>query len=105
MIKRITIDTYQVGLVFEKRKLVEVLKEGSQWIFGDKQVMVYEKTLAFQTPFELNVLLQNEVLAAMLEVIEVADNEIVLQFVNGNFKEVLRKNSTPHEVSRTSFLT
>lgn len=89
MLKRITIDTYQVGLVFEKRKLVEVIKEGSQWIFGDKQVMVYEKTMAFQAPFELNVLLQNEALAVMLEVIEVADNEIVLQFVNGNFKEVL----------------
>lgn len=89
MIKRITIDTYQVGLVFENRKLIKVIKEGSEWIFGDKQVMVFEKTIAFQSPYEFNILIQNEVLAAMLEVIEVADNEIVLQFVNGNFKEVL----------------
>ncbi len=89
MIRRITIDTYQVGLVFENRKLVDIVKEGTKWIFGDKQVMVYEKTVSFQAPYELNVLLQNEVLASMLEVIEVADNEIVLQFVNGNFKEVL----------------
>jgi len=43
----------------------------------------------FQAPFELNILLNNEVLASMLDIIEVADNEIVLQFVNGNFKEVL----------------
>lgn len=89
MIQRITIDTYQVGLVFEKRKLVNVITEGSQWIFGNKQVMVYEKTVAFQSPYEFNILIQNEVLASMLEVIEVADNEIVLQFTNGNFKEVL----------------
>jgi regulator of protease activity HflC (stomatin/prohibitin superfamily) len=89
MIRRITIDTYQVGLVFENRKLVDVVKEGTKWIFGGKQVMIYEKTVAFQTPYELNVLLQQEALASMLEVIEVADNEIVLQFVNGNFKEVL----------------
>jgi hypothetical protein len=89
MIQRITIDTYQVGLVFENRKLVNVITEGSQWVFGDKQVMVYEKTVAFQSPYEFNILIQNEALAAMLEVIEVADNEIVLQFVNGNFKEVL----------------
>lgn len=89
MIQRITIDAYQVGLVFENRKLVNVIKEGSQWFFGNKQVMVFEKTIAFQSPFEFNILIQNEILAAMLEVIEVADNEIVLQFVNGNFKEVL----------------
>ncbi|WP_348796959.1 slipin family protein [Flavobacterium adhaerens] len=89
MIRKIKIDTYQVGLVFENRKLVDVVKEGTKWIFGDKQVMVYEKTVSFQSPYEFNVLLQNEVLASMLEVIEVADNEIVLQFVNGNFKEVL----------------
>ena len=47
MLKRVTIDTYQVGLVFENRKLVDVIKEGSQWIFGNKEVMVYEKTLLF----------------------------------------------------------
>lgn len=89
MIKRITIDAYQVGLVFENRKLVKVIKEGSKWIFGDKQVIVFEKMAAFQSAFELNILLENEVIASMLEVVEVADNEIVLQFVNGNFKEVL----------------
>jgi len=89
MLKRITIDAYQVGLVFENRKLITVLNEGTQWVFGDKKVIIYEKTLPFQAPFELTVLLQNKELASMLEVTEVADNEIVLQFVNGNFKEVL----------------
>lgn len=89
MIKRITIDAYQVGLIFENRKLVEVVSAGSHWIFGNKQVRIYEKTVAFQSPYEFNIVIQNEVLAAMLEVIEVADNEIVLQFVNGNFKGVL----------------
>mgnify|MGYP003667919074 FL=1 len=89
MIKRITIDTYQVGLVFENRKLMNVITEGSHWILGNKQVTVYEKTVAFQTPYEFDVLMQNEVLASLLEVITVADNEIALKFVNGNFKEVL----------------
>ncbi|HJY13098.1 MAG TPA: slipin family protein, partial [Flavobacterium sp.] len=53
-------------------------------------VMIYNTNESFQAPFELNILLQNEVLASMLEIVEVADNEIVLQFVNGNFKGVLQ---------------
>lgn len=87
--KRIKINAYQVGLVFENRKLVTVLQEGTFWIFGNKDVMVYEMNQSFVAPVELNILLQNELLASMLEVVEVADNEIVLFFVNGMFKEVL----------------
>ncbi|MCZ8196747.1 MAG: slipin family protein [Flavobacterium sp.] len=89
MMKRIKINAYQVGLVFENRKLVTVLQEGTFWIFGNKDVMVYEMNQSFVAPVELTILLQNEVLASMLEVVEVADNEIVLFFVNGMFKEVL----------------
>jgi hypothetical protein len=89
MIKRIKIEAYQVGLLFENRKLVAVLQEGLHWTFGNKNVLIYNMNEAFQAPFELNILLQNQDLASMLEVVEVADNEIVLQFVNGNFKEIL----------------
>jgi len=89
MIKRIKIEAYQVGLLFENRKLVAVLQEGLHWTFGNKNVLIYDMNAAFQAPFELNILLQHQDLASMLEVVEVADNEIVLQFVNGNFKEIL----------------
>ena len=89
MIKRVKIEAYQVGLVFENRKLIEVLEEGAYWLFGNKNVMFYDMNSQFQAPFELNTLLQHEVLTSMLEIVEVADSEIVLQFVNGNFKCVL----------------
>lgn len=89
MIKRITIKAYQVGLVFENRKLIAVLEEGKFWILGNKEVMIYEMKTSFVAPIELNILLQNEKLASMLEVVEIADNEIALYFVNGIFKEVL----------------
>ena len=89
MLKRIKIDAYQVGLVFENRKLIEVLNEGKYWLLGNKEASVYEMKQSFVAPVELNILLQNEVLASMLEIIEVADNEIALYFVNGIFKEVL----------------
>lgn len=89
MLKRITIQAYQVGLVFKNRKLVEVLQEGVYWIFGNKDVTIYEMSQSFVSPIELTILLQNEKLASMLEIIEVADNEIALYTVNGIFKEVL----------------
>ena len=89
MIKNVKINAYQVGLVFENRKLVRVLEEGTFWIFGNKEVKIYEKNQSFVAPIELNILLQNEELASLLEVVEVADNEIALYIVNGIFKDVL----------------
>lgn len=89
MMKRITINAYQVGLVFVRGKLERVLKAGTHWLFGNKEVMVYEMKQSFVAPIELNILLQNNELAEMLEILEVADNEMALYFTNGMFKEVL----------------
>lgn len=89
MIRKITINAYQVGLVFKNRKLEKVFQEGVYWIFGNREVMVYEMKQSFVAPIELNLLLQNETLASLLEIVEVADAEIALYFVNGIFSEVL----------------
>jgi len=89
MIKRITIQAYQVGLVFENRKLTKVLQEGTYWVFGNKEVQIFEMKQSFVAPIELNILLENEVLASLLEVVEIADNEMALYFANGLFKDVL----------------
>lgn len=89
MIKNIHINAYHVGLVFKNDRLTEVLQEGDYWLFGNKKVFIYNLNEPFTSIVKLEVLLQNEQLANLLTVIEVADNEIVLQFVNGNFKEVL----------------
>lgn len=89
MIQKITINAYRVGLVFKNKKLEKVLQEGDYWIFGNREVMVYEMKQPFVAPIELTLLLQNETLASLLEIVEVADNEIALYFVNGIFNEVL----------------
>ena len=60
MIKRTTINAYQVGLVFEKGKLTNVLEAGSYWIFGNKEVKIYEMKQSFVAPIEINILLQNQ---------------------------------------------
>lgn len=89
MIRKITINAYQVGLVFRNRKLEKVLQEGDYWIFGNRDIMVYEMKQSFVAPIELAILLQNETLASLLEIVEVGDAEIALYFVNGIFSEVL----------------
>lgn len=89
MIQRITIQAYQVGLVFKNRKLTAILEEGTHWVFGFTKVERFEMNQAFVPSTDLTVLLQNETLRSLLDVVEVADGQAALQFVNGNFKEVL----------------
>ncbi|RZJ71253.1 slipin family protein [Flavobacterium sp.] len=79
----------QAGLVFNDGKVKKVLTQGKNWVFGYDYVEVHDMTHSFQSKTELNILLQNQQLAAMLEVVEVKDGEIVLLFTNGIFNAVL----------------
>lgn len=89
MIKNVLIKAYERGLVFKNGNLIDILKEGSFWIFGNKSVEIYDMKTLFKTNIDLNLLLKHEGLKAMLEVVEVKDGEIVLVYENGIFKEVL----------------
>ncbi|ASK32817.1 peptidase [Chryseobacterium sp. T16E-39] len=89
MFRNVQIKAYQVGLVFKNRNLVEILKEGSHWIFGNKSLETYEMKTLLQANDDLLLLLKNEELNTMLELIEVKDGELVLVYENGIFKEVL----------------
>jgi hypothetical protein len=89
MIKRLNIQAYQIALVIENRMLTEVLTKGKYWIIGNKEVFKFEQNEPFTSKFELNTLLKNNKLASLLEVIDVMDNEIVIQYQNGIFKDVL----------------
>lgn len=89
MIKNVHIKAYERGLVFKNGNLFDILKEGSFWMFGNKSVEIYDMKTLFKTNVDLNLLLKNEGLKAMLEVVEVKDGEIVLVYENGIFKEVL----------------
>jgi SPFH domain / Band 7 family len=86
--KQIKINAYQIGLVFKNGVYKKMLKEGNYW-FWNEQVYVYDVTKPFTAPVELNILLQDAELANALQVVEVKDNEIVLQYENGLLKQVL----------------
>ncbi len=84
------ITKYQIGLVFRKGEYVKCLTEGSYWIGWNQNVIVYDMTKPFYTNFELNIFLQDETLAKYINLVEVADNEIAIQYTNGNYTNVLK---------------
>lgn len=87
--KRINIQEGFVGLVYRNGNFKEVLTKGSYWINPFNEVFIYNKMNEFKSNTDLNILLQNEKLASMLDVVEVADYEIVLKFKDKNFEQIL----------------
>jgi len=87
--KRVKINAYQIGLVFKNGEYKKMLREGAYWFWLDEKVMIYDMTKQFVAPIELNILLQDAALAGALQVVEVKDNEIVLQYENSLLNKVL----------------
>ena len=86
---RVRINAGKVGLVFKNGDYVRVITAGLHWLGFNQRVLMYDLSTSFTTPIALEVLLKDEVLAAMLDVVEVKDGEIVLLYEKGNFKNVL----------------
>lgn len=87
--KRVRINAGKVGLVFRKGDYVRALAKGVYWLLFNEKVLVYDLSQAFHSPIALELLLKDNILEAMLDVIEVKDNELVLVYENDNFKRVL----------------
>jgi hypothetical protein len=87
--KKVKVNAYQVGLVFKNDEYLRMLMTGKYWFWKNEMVFVYDITKPFIAPVELNILLQDKVLADLLYVVEVKDNEIMLQYENGLLKAVL----------------
>lgn len=87
--KKVKVNTWQAGLAFKDGGYKRLLLAGTYWFWKNEQVYIYDITKQFVPPVELNILLQDERLADILQVVEVKDNEIVLQYENGLLKAVL----------------
>src|SRR5688572_27753088 len=87
--KKVKVNAYQVGLVFKNGEYQRLLMAGTYWFWKNEVIHLYDITKPFVAPVELNILLQDAVLADVLHVVEVKDNEIVLQYENGLLKQVL----------------
>ncbi len=105
--KKVKVNAYQVGLVFKNGEYQRMLLAGTYWFWKRETVWIYDITKQFVPPVELNILLQDNALADILQVVEVKDNEIVLQYENGLLKAVLTagryafwKSVVPYEFIR-----
>lgn len=78
-----------MGLVFRSGNYKRVVTEGAYWLLPNEDAYEYDMTKPFHPSVDLNILLKDEQLANRLTVVEVKDNEIALQYENGNFKYVL----------------
>ncbi len=87
--KRLRVNKGKVALVFRKGDYLKVLTSGIHWVRYTDKVGICNMSQPLSITMELNILLQDEVLAGMLHVIEVLDHQIVLRYENGVFKEVL----------------
>lgn len=87
--KRVRINAGKVGLVFKRGDYKRVITAGQHWLSAGERVELFNMTRAFVAPVELNILLEDIELSSMLEVINVSDGEIVLQFEKGRFNTVL----------------
>ncbi|WP_020526995.1 slipin family protein [Flexithrix dorotheae] len=87
--KRVSVNVGKVGLVFKNGDYQRVIKSGKHWLnFGEK-VELFDLFTSFKSPIEIDLLLQDEELAAMLNLVEINDNEIALVSERGLFRWVL----------------
>ncbi len=89
MFKRVRVTANEKALVFKNGALIEVLSVGKYWKRSQLEVEILDVTLPFNSTKDRDLMLQNEILLPYLEVIEVKDNEVAFQYLNGNFNKVL----------------
>ncbi|HYE56034.1 MAG TPA: slipin family protein [Chitinophagaceae bacterium] len=87
--KRVIVSPYTVGLLYKNGAYKRMLNEGKYWIMPSEKVELYDMTRPFFSSYDLNILLQDPELAAMLTVVDVKDNEIVLEYRDGRLNQVL----------------
>jgi len=87
--KKINVEAYQLGIVFQNGKVVDVLNEGSHWVGFGKRITRIDLAVPITGSLELNKLLEFPAIREMLEVVDVKDNELGFEFKDGIFARVL----------------
>ncbi|MDF1694891.1 MAG: slipin family protein [Saprospiraceae bacterium] len=87
---QIQVNAYEVALVFKNGALESVFEAGKHWIGFAREVLYYKMTEQFTPTIDLDILLDNDTLQKMLEVVEIKDHQIAIQYKNGMFHNVLK---------------
>lgn len=90
MIQICRIKAYEIGLKYRNNRLVDVLSEGRHLVRFTDQVDVYDMTKRFTPEQALEILLGYPLLAERLQMVEVGEQQLALQFDNGQLTDVLK---------------
>lgn len=89
--KKIIINENQRGFMFKNGKYIKMLTAGKYYVTGGKEIDVLNLDQPISsTKCALDTILSDKAVAKAVSVIEVADQELALHFVNGKFVSVLR---------------
>ena len=90
--KKITINENQKGFLFRNGRFVKLLNAGKYALYGDREVEVVSlREPIISARCELPTLLANPEIARQASVIEVADQQLALHIVDGNYENILPK--------------
>lgn len=90
--KKVIINDNQKGLLFKNGRFTRLLDAGKYHIFGDSKVDVLRLTDMLDSErCGLDTLLGNSEIAKQTAVVEVADQQLALHFIDGKFEGALRK--------------
>lgn len=90
--KKVIINEMQRGFLFKNGKYVKMLNPGKYYEFGDRTIQKVDVRIPIALGLvSLNTLIADENVKKSVTVVEVADQEIALHYVNGKFDYVLTK--------------
>jgi len=88
--KKVVIKENEKGLLFKNGKLQKLLEAGKYYTYGGRQIEILSLDTCLQSSgCKLDQLLMNEDIRKQVDVIEVADEEAALHFLDGRFSKVL----------------
>jgi len=91
IMKRITVNAYELALIMNKGKLVNVLTSGNHWVGFGRKVELLSMTKPLRILTSEGILkLESELLKPYLEIIDIEDNQIGIEKRDGKFIRVLQ---------------
>ena len=87
---RLKVNAYEKALVFKNGQLVQVLDSGRYWISPWRKVVKYDVTELFYHEIDIDLLMKSDDLLSRVDIVEVGDSEIAIQYKNANFNQVLK---------------
>lgn len=89
-IKPVLVAESELGFVYKDGKLVDVVEAGKHLVFFDKTMELVDMNRPFYSKHELNRIMRFPVAASKLDIVEICDNELGIEYKEGLFSGVLQ---------------